>query len=42
MVGFTNPTLKRGAYNRCAYGAGAGPQPAWNTSTLALLRGHQP
>ena len=28
--GFANPTLKRGANNRCAYGAGNGPLPAWS------------
>jgi hypothetical protein len=28
MIGFANPTLKRGANNHCAYGAGNGLLPA--------------
>jgi hypothetical protein len=35
IIGIANPTLKRGANNHCAYGAGDGPLPAWSASTKA-------
>jgi hypothetical protein len=36
IVGFFNPTLKRGANNHCAYGAG--DRPAYGAMRLACLR----
>jgi hypothetical protein len=41
MIGLANPTLKRGANNHCAYGAGDGLLPAWRFYADPL-RDHQP
>ncbi len=40
IIGFANPTLKRGANNHCAYGAGDGLLPAGIASAQAPLRGY--
>jgi len=40
--GIALSTLKRGAKNHCAYGAGDGLLPAWSASTQAPSRGDQP
>ena len=37
FVGFADPTLKRGANNRCAYGAGNGPLSKWSAAAQAPL-----
>jgi hypothetical protein len=39
---FLGTSVKRGANNHCAYGAGDWLLPAWNVSAQAPLRGHQP